>query len=717
MHESVNSTHFEVVYRCERCFVWNQNGATGSSIPPTASDASLVFAWVKHTAAPLTPSDPDSLFDQHAYFNIAVQPVASMRNTAYTSWASKATATTTRPTTTPTTTTTTKAACAASQTAGTDTYDYIVAGAGAGGIPIAAKLAESGKKVLLVEKGPPSSGRWGGSMKPNWLSGTNLTRFDVPGLCNQIWKDSNGIACRDASSMAGCVLGGGTAVNAGLWWKPNPADFDENFPSGWRSGSMNGAIGRVFQKIPGTYVPSKDGKTYLRQGFNTLASALGAAGWSSVDANALPASKNKAYSQTPYMFSNGERGGPMATYLVEASKRNNFKLLTNTGVKRVLRTGGRATGVELEAQTGDGKCGTVNLATNGRVILSAGVFGTSKILMRSGIGPTDQLTVVKNSADGATMIGESSWLNLPVGKNLDDHTNTDVVIDNKDAVFYDFYEAYTNPIPSDRTAYLNQRSGILAQAAPNIGPVFWEIITGSDGTQRQLQWTARVEGGHDIEANTSMVLSQYLGRGKKSRGRITITPDLTMTVSDLPFVKDSGDVAAIVQGIKNLKEVIAKNSKLTMKFPTATESVEDFVKNYPNTVSARTANHWVGTAKMGTDSGLSGGTSVVDTNTKVYGTDNVSRSTHVAPPLLTPYANNVTADLCCRRLGVPRYGNHQPVGFDRRGCREGMGAYHGPEVMGACWDLSSISASVRTIQLEVFCALQCIHVLLRSTLL
>lgn len=625
--QSVNSTHFEVIYRCQRCWVWDQNGVSGSSIPPTDAGAPLVFAWAKHTALPATPSDPNSSLDQHGYQNIAFPPVASMRNSAYSTWISAGPTSTTRTSTstTPTSTSKTTSACAATQTAGTDTYDYVVAGAGAGGIPIAAKLAESGKKVLLLEKGPPSSGRWGGNIKPTWLSGTNLTRFDVPGLCNQIWVDSNGIACKDASSMAGCVLGGGTAVNAGLWWKPNPADFDQNFPSGWRSGEMNGAINRVFSKIPGTYVPSKDGKTYLRQGFNTLASALGAAGWSSVDANAQPASKNKAYSQTPYMFSNGERGGPMATYLVEASKRSNFKMLTNTAVKRVLRTGGKATGVELEAQTADGKCGTVNLATNGRVILSAGVFGTSKILMRSGIGPTDQLNVVKNSADGANMIAQSSWLNLPVGQNLDDHTNTDVVIDNKDAVFYDFYEAYTNPIPSDKSAYLNQRSGILAQAAPNIGPVFWEIITGSDGSQRQLQWTARVEGGHDITANTSMVLSQYLGRGKKSRGRMTINADLSMTVSDLPFVKDAGDVAAIVQGIKNLKEVIAKNSKLTMKYPTATESVEDFVKNYPNTVSARTANHWVGTAKMGTDSGLTGGTSVVDTNTKVYGTDNVSQ--------------------------------------------------------------------------------------------
>jgi cellobiose dehydrogenase (acceptor) len=628
--QSVNSTHFEIIYRCQRCWVWQQDGISGSQIPPTAAGGNLVFGWVKHTTTPATPADPEAYLDQHAYYNIAVQPAASMRDSAYTSWISQgggSSTTRTATTTTAAPTTTAPASCAASQTAGTDTYDYIVAGAGAGGIPIAAKLAEAGKKVLLVEKGPPSSGRWGGKIKPKWLDGTNLTRFDVPGLCNQIWVDSEGIACRDASSMAGCVLGGGTAINAGLWWKPNPADFDENFPSGWKSGDMNGAINRVFQKIPGTYIPSMDGKTYLRQGFNTLAAALASSNWASVEANSQPGNKHKVYSQTPYMFSNGERGGPMATYLVEASKRSNFKLLTNTGVRRIVRTGGKATAVELEAQTADGKCGTVKLAANGRVIVSAGVFGTSKILMRSGIGPTDQLNIVKASTtDGASMIASSSWLNLPVGKNLDDHTNTDVVIDNKDAQFYDFYEAYTDPIPSDKTAYLTKRSGILAQAAPNIGPVFWEIITGSDRSQRQLQWTARVEGGHDITANTSMVISQYLGRGKTSRGRITITPSLSMTVSELPFVNTDGDVAAIVQGIKNLKAVVAKNPKLSMRYPTADESVEDFVANYPNSVGSRTANHWVGTAKMGTDSGLSGGSAVVDTNTKVYGTDNVSHT-------------------------------------------------------------------------------------------
>lgn len=52
--------------------------------------------------------------------------------------------------------------------------------------------------------------------------------------------------------MAGCILGGGTAVNAGLWWKPNPSDWDVNFPAGWKSKDMDAATKRVFSRIPGT---------------------------------------------------------------------------------------------------------------------------------------------------------------------------------------------------------------------------------------------------------------------------------------------------------------------------------------------------------------------------------------------------------------------------------------------------------------------------------
>jgi len=83
------------------------------------------------------------------------------------------------------------------------TYDYIVIGSGAGGLVMADRLSESGASVLLLEKGPLSSGRFNGTMKPSWLEGTNLTRFDVPGLFNQIWVDPTGVACDDTGVMAG----------------------------------------------------------------------------------------------------------------------------------------------------------------------------------------------------------------------------------------------------------------------------------------------------------------------------------------------------------------------------------------------------------------------------------------------------------------------------------------------------------------------------------
>ena len=70
---------------------------------------------------------------------------------------------------------------------------------------------------------------------------------------------------------------------------------------------------------------------------------------------------------------------------------------------------------------------------------------------------------------------------------------TDTVIRHPNVTFYDFYAAYTDPITADKDAYLSNRTGILTQSAPNIGPVFWQDITCSDGITRQLEWTARVE--------------------------------------------------------------------------------------------------------------------------------------------------------------------------------------------------------------------------------
>ena len=180
----------------------------------------------------------------------------------------------------------------------------------------------------------------------------------------------------------------------------------------------------MFSRIPGTDTPSMDGKRYYQQGFDVLSGGLGSGGWSKVTANSSPDRKNRTFSNAPFMFSNGQRGGPLATYLTSAKKRSNFNLWLNTSVKRVIRSGGHITAVEVEPFRSGGYQGIVPVTTTtGRVVLSAGTFGTAKILMRSGIGPTDQLEIVKASADGPTMINSTSWIPVPVGYNLDDHLN------------------------------------------------------------------------------------------------------------------------------------------------------------------------------------------------------------------------------------------------------------------------------------------------------
>lgn len=76
------------------------------------------------------------------------------------------------------------------------------------------------------------------------------------------------------------------------------------------------------------------------------------------------------------------------------------------------------------------------------------------------------------------------------------------IIQHPNVTFYDFYAAYTDPITGDKSAYLDSRDGILTQSAPNIGPIMFDEITASDGSVRQLQWTARVEGSHGFTGNS-----------------------------------------------------------------------------------------------------------------------------------------------------------------------------------------------------------------------
>lgn len=165
--------------------------------------------------------------------------------------------------------------------------------------------------------------------------------------------------------------------------QPNAKDWDYNFPDGWKAKDLADATKRVFDRIPGTWHPSQDGKLYRQEGFDVLSSGLAKSGWKSVIANDAPNEKNHTFAHTHFMFAGGERNGPLATYLVSADARDNFDLWTNTAVRRAVRSGGQVTGVELECLSNGGLSGTVKLNPKGGVIFSAGAFGSAKLLLRS----------------------------------------------------------------------------------------------------------------------------------------------------------------------------------------------------------------------------------------------------------------------------------------------------------------------------------------------
>lgn len=393
-----------------------------------------------------------------------------------------------------------------------------------------------------------------------------------------------------------------------------------------------------------------DGKRYIQSGFDIIRQGLADAGWDSVTANDVPDQKNQTYAHTPYMYINGERGGPMATYLVSAMARSNFHMWLNTSVERINRVGGHAVSVDVLPGNNGGRLGTVKLTpVTGRVILAAGTFGTAKLLFRSGIGPQDQLEVVKSSSDGPTMINETEWINLPVGYNLDDHLNTDCVISHPNISYYDWVAAWDTPNITDRDNYLTKRIGPLAQAAPNIGPMMWEEVTGPDGIVRQMQWTSRVEGSNGVPNGNAMTLSLYLGRGAVSRGRTTIGKGLNMVVSTLPY-GDPNDLAAVATAIDHMVAALKPIPQLTWNLPPTNLTGAEYLATVPLTysnVGARRSNHWLGTAKIGPDNGrINNGTSVVDLNAKVYGTDNifvVDGSIHPGMPSTNPSALIVVA--------------------------------------------------------------------------
>ncbi|KAG8725176.1 hypothetical protein FRC09_006799 [Ceratobasidium sp. 395] len=498
------------------------------------------------------------------------------------------------------------------------TYDYIIVGSGPAGIVMADRLSETGKKVLLIERGGPSTAATGGTDVPPWASATHLTRFDIPAIYQSMYAFTGQYWwCNDITTRAGCLVGGGTAINGILYWYPT--DFEYSTSNGWPNGwqSVSPYLNKVRARLPSTDNPSEDGKRYLNEVYDVMGSILKKQGYKAIVANDQRNNKDHVYTHTNYYIQDGKRTGPMDTYLQTAKSRSNFKLVTYTNVIAVVRKGGQITGVQTN-NTSAGSNGVYTLTQKGRVILSGGVFGTARILFQSGIGPKDMLDLAAaNSTVSKYMPPASDYIDLPVGINVTDNPGISVTFTHPSVDSYDNWNDTFNQVrPADAQLYISKRSGPLT--APSAHANFWRAYQGADGGKRYVQGTCRPGGtlppGSSANISNLWSCSMYVGTGLKSVGRIGINSALQGVILKSPSLTNAEDKAVLIQGLKDYLSTYQQVSGLTLITPNSTTSPETHVTN---TVGG--SNHWVGSTRMGT----SPSNSVLDSNTKVWNTKNL----------------------------------------------------------------------------------------------
>lgn len=352
------------------------------------------------------------------------------------------------------------------------TYDYIVVGSGAGGAPAAARLAEYGFRVLVLEQGFDRPSRY---VDVPLLSGAAT---EEPGTATGYFVEhytDRRLARRDPKYVEGKGIlyprgtgriGGSTQVNVQVWVRADDADWerfaDVTGDDFWRARHMrrllqlverceyrpllkwldrlgrrlgvealrnrrghgfNGYI-ETTRARPGLLL--KDGKL-LWIAFKTLLYSLRLGGirdqarrlLAIYDPNDDRTQGTEGLVYTPLtVTTRGRRSGGVRDRLLDVQQKHPGRLTVRTGAKVsdiVLDADNRAVGVRYTLPDG-----TEHVEPVGReVILAAGAFETPAILMRSGIGSREKL--------GEAGIGEPR-LELPgVGEHLHDRYEIGVI--------------------------------------------------------------------------------------------------------------------------------------------------------------------------------------------------------------------------------------------------------------------------------------------------